>query len=180
MLFFAVMVGGGLTLSLTFITEFIGWEMVVAGLVLIAVNILFRSLLKAPTEVGRRALDEIEGTRLYLSVAEAERLRFHNPPDRTPEHFEAMLPYAVALGVETAWTRQFTEVLARASTAEHGEYHPRWYHGRRFNGAALSGLGTSLASSYGAAAAPPSSSGSGSGGGGSSGGGGGGGGGGGW
>ncbi len=180
MLLFAALVGGGLALSLAFITEFIGWDMVAAALALIAVNILFRYLLKAPTQVGRRALDEIEGTRLYLTVAEAERLRFHNPPDRTPEHFEAMLPYAVALGVETAWTNQFSEVLARAATAEGGEYHPHWYHGRRFSGASLSGLGSSLASSYAMAAAPPSSSSSGSSGGGSSGGGGGGGGGGGW
>jgi hypothetical protein len=145
------------------------------------VNLLFLRLLKAPTLVGRAALDEIEGTRQYLTVAEADRLRFHNPPDRTPRHFEALLPYAVALGVETDWTRQFAEVLRRAGTPDAPDYTPGWYHGSRFTGDRLSRIGGTLGASYAAAAASPSSSSSGgSGGGGSSGGGGGGGGGGGW
>lgn len=163
----------GLTLfGILVAVEAIGWEMVAGTIALVAVNVLFHQLLKAPTPVGRQALDEIEGTRLYLTVAEAERLRFHNPPDRTPEHFEALLPYAVALNVETAWTRQFSDVLARAATSPEG-YRPRWYQGGRFRGAGLSGLGTALANSYGTAARAPSSSRGGSGGGGFSGGGGG-------
>lgn len=164
----------GVTLfAILFAAEIIGWEMVAGSIALVAVNLVFHDLLKAPTPTGRAALDEIEGTRLYLTVAEAERLRFHNPPDRTPEHFEALLPYAVALDVETAWTRQFSDVLARAATAPEG-YQPRWYQGGRFRGSGLSGLGHALASSYGSAARAPSSSrGGGSGGGGFSGGGGG-------
>jgi len=178
LLLFSLGLGGMLSGVVFFTLDFVGWRIVAAALVLIAVNVLFAYLLKAPTVEGRRALDEIEGTRLYLTVAEADRLRFHNPPDRTPEHFEAMLPYAVALDVETAWTNQFTEVLARAATNPEEGYQPGWYSGGRYSHAGLSGLGSSLASSYGAASASPSSSGSG--GGGSSGGGGGGGGGGGW
>lgn len=163
-------------------SEELGWEVSAAVLALGAVNTLFRHLLRAPTAVGRTALDEIEGTRRYLTVAEADRLRFHNPPDRTPDHFEALLPYAVALGVETDWTRQFGDVLARASAARgETEYRPRWYSGSRFSGARISALGQTLSSSYGSASAPRSSgSGGGSRGGGSSGGGRGGGGGGGW
>jgi uncharacterized membrane protein YgcG len=153
---------------------------VVALAALGAVNLVFLRLLRAPTAVGRAALDEIEGTRQYLTVAEADRLRFHNPPDRTPRHFEALLPYAVALGVETDWTRQFADVLRRAGTPDAEGYSPSWYHGSRFSGDRLSRLGGSLGASYASAAASPSSSSSGSGGGGSSGGGGGGGGGGGW
>ena len=127
---------------------------------------------QAPTAVGREALDEIEGTRRYLTVAEADRLRFHNPPERTPQHFEAMLPYAVALGVETDWTRQFADVLERAAAVPGGGYRPRWYHGSRFSGARLSDLGHTLGASYATAATPKSSSsGGGSRGGGSSGGG---------
>lgn len=163
-------------------SEELGWQVCAAVLAIGAVNTLFRSLLRAPTAVGRAALDEIEGTRRYLTVAEADRLRFHNPPDRTPEHFEALLPYAVALGVETDWTRQFSGVLERASAARgETEYRPHWYRGARFSGARLSSLGEALSSSYASASAPRSSgSGGGSRGGGSSGGGRGGGGGGGW
>ena len=37
-------------------------------------------------------MDEIEGFREYLKVAEAERLNFENPPEKTPETFEEFLP----------------------------------------------------------------------------------------
>jgi len=107
--------------------------LLVAGVV---VNVLFFRLLPAPTARGRLALDEIEGTRLYLSVAEADRLRFHNPPDRTLAHFEAMLPYAVALDLATPWTERFKDLLAAsAATAVAagvaGGWQPDWYSGGR-------------------------------------------------
>jgi uncharacterized membrane protein YgcG len=186
----ATVIGGlvvGVTLMLALPALALGEELdpgTLAALALLGVvNLLFLWLLKAPTLVGRAALDEIEGTRRYLMVAEADRLRFHNPPDRTPRHFEALLPYAVALGVETGWTRQFAEVLRRAGSSDAREYRPGWYHGSRFTGEQLSRLGATLGASYASASVSPSSSSSrssGSGGGGSSGGGGGGGGGGGW
>jgi uncharacterized membrane protein YgcG len=180
-----IVVGGffvwGFSASFVQIAIEMGWETTAAVVVLGGINLVFLHLLKAPTALGRGALDEIEGTRRYLTVAEADRLRFHNPPERTPEHFEAMLPYAVALGVETDWTRQFADVLERAAAARDEGYRPRWYHGSRFSGARLSDLGQVLGASYATAATPKSSSsGGGSRGGGSSGGGRGGGGGGGW
>lgn len=184
---FAIMMVFGVGVTWAFGSSFVGislemgWETTAAVVVLGGINLLFLHLLKAPTALGREALDEIEGTRRYLTVAEADRLRFHNPPERTPQHFEAMLPYAVALGVETDWTRQFADVLERAAAVPGGGYRPRWYHGSRFSGARLSDLGHTLGASYATAATPKSSSsGGGSRGGGSSGGGRGGGGGGGW
>ncbi len=127
-------------------------------------------------------MDQIEGFKMYLSVAEKERLEQWHPPEKTPELFEKYLPYAFALDVENEWSEQFAEVLAQAAVAGQA-YTPSWYEGHSWNSQNLAGftagLGSSLASSISAAATPPSSS-SGSGGGGSSGGGGGGGGGGGW
>jgi hypothetical protein len=149
------------------------------------INILFYHLLKAPTLLGRRMMDQIEGFSDYLSVAEKDRMNFHNPPERTPELFERFLPYALALGVEQAWSEQFSDVLARAGQAEgnrSGHYSPRWYSGRSFDGNFgnfASDLGSGFSGAIAAASTAPGSS-SGSGGGGSSGGGGGGGGGGGW
>ena len=49
---------------------------------------LFYGLLMAPTMKGRRVLDRIEGFKMYLSVAEKERLEFPHPPEETPELFE--------------------------------------------------------------------------------------------
>ena len=127
-------------------------------------------------------MDQVEGFKMYLSVAEKDRLELLHPPEKTPELFEKYLPYAFALDVENEWSEQFAEVLAQAATTGQS-YAPTWYEGsswnaRNFSGFAA-GLGSSLSSSIAAAATPPSSS-SGSGGGGSSGGGGGGGGGSGW
>jgi uncharacterized membrane protein YgcG len=155
------------------------------------VNTLFYHLLRAPTRAGRRLLDEIEGLRMYLSVAERDRLNALHPPEETPETFERFLPYAFALDVDQAWAERFQHVLAPGPEGTPGGYSPHWHRAlaggsRGFSpaalGASLGALGTAVA----AASTPPGStsggrsSGGGGGGGGSSGGGGGGGGGGGW
>ncbi len=156
-----------------------------------AVNMIFFHLLKAPTQFGQQIMDEIEGFRQYLSVAEKHRLNAMGGPERTPELFEQYLPYALALDVENEWSEQFADVLANAAMdpgASRSSYSPRWYSGSSWNqlgsGQFASSLSSSLGSSVASSAvAPGSSSGSGgfsSGGGGFSGGGGGGGGGGGW
>ena len=72
-------------------------------LAMVFLNALFYELLKAPTRIGRTILDEIEGFKLYLSVAEKDRLNFIHPPEETPKLFERFLPYAIALGVENQW-----------------------------------------------------------------------------
>ena len=143
-------------------------------------NALFYHLLKAPTLSGRKIMDQIEGFKLYLSVAEKERLNLLNPPEKTPALFEKYLPYALALDVENAWSEQFAEVLNRAGAQP---YSPTWYAGSSWDSSHTSrftdSLGSSFAGAISSSSTPPGSS-SGSGGGGSSGGGGGGGGGSGW
>jgi hypothetical protein len=155
-------------------------------LAVVVLCVLFYHLMKAPTLLGRRIMDRIEGFKLYLSVAEKDRMNFHNPPERTPELFETFLPYALALSVEQQWSEQFDSVLKAAALETGGGYHPAWYYGPGLQYAGFSGLGNRLSSGLGTAVATAStapasrSSHSGSFGGGFSGGGGGGGGGGGW
>ena len=146
----------------------------------IPIGLIFGKLMKAPTQEGRRLMDELEGLKMYLGTAEVDRLHAMHPPEMTPEHFDAMLPYALALGVEQAWSEAFEHKLAGMQDPRAGSYHPHYYSGTAFvSGAAMcSALGSGLASSFNSAATPPGSSSGG--GGGSSGGGGGGGGGGGW
>ena len=153
---------------------------------LMLINVGFYDLLKAPTRLGRRVMDRIEGFKLYLSVAEKDRMNFHNPPERTPELFEKFLPYALALGVEQAWSEQFDGVLAAASQGPDGPssgYRPSWYYGNHFHSHSLGdftrNLGSSFSGTIASSSTAPGSS-SGSDGGGFSGGGGGGGGGSGW
>lgn len=152
------------------------------------VNVLFFFLMGAPTPIGRRLMDEIAGLKHYLSVAEADRMNMQGAPTMSPRHFETLLPYAVALGVEKPWSRAFDAWLATAAAAGAAAYAgPPWYHGNTFSpgsiGTSLGGMAGSLSNSFTASLPAPKSSSSGfsgGGGGGFSGGGGGGGGGGGW
>ncbi len=178
--FIGELVGLGVLISATSISK------MVVLLLLVGANLLFYSLLKAPTLAGRAVLDKLEGLRLYMDVAEKDELRFKHPPEKTPELFERLFPYALALDVEQPWADRFSAVFARLED-QHTSYEPAWYRGGRFThqgvGGFATGLGGSLSSAIASSStAPGSSSGSGGfgGGGGSSGGGGGGGGGGGW
>lgn len=153
------------------------------GIVLI--NALFFFLMGAPTPLGRRLMDGIEGLRIYMTLAEKDRMNMAGAPTMSPQHFETLLPYAVALGVEKPWTKTFDTWLASAAAgAAAATYQPAWYHGSNAGGFGnrIGGFSSSMASTIASTIpAPPKSSSSGfSSGGGSSGGGGGGGGGGGW
>ena len=115
--------------------------------------------LTMPTPEGWKRLDEIEGLKLFLGVAEADRLRLLNPPDFTPALYETLLPYAIALGVEMVWSRRFAASLAAAQT----EYQPDWYDGSHsWNSSDISdfssNLGGGLAAAITASAVAPSSS----------------------
>ena len=127
-------------------------------------------------------MDEIEGLKMYMEVAEKDRLDMLNSPEQTPQLFEKLLPYAIALGVENKWSKKFKSVLEKA--VERGGYQPSWYvgvYGFHQLDRITNDLGSEFTSSISSASISPQSSGSsGSFGGGFSGGGGGGGGGGGW
>lgn len=152
-------------------------------LVLGIINYGFIYLMKAPTEKGRKIMDEIEGFRMYLNAAEKPQIQQMNPPGLTPEIFERFLPYAIALGVGAAWGKSFENSLAvmeRNTGGRSTRYAPVWYAGSAAFGAGAmggfsKGLGRSFSNVLNNSAAAPGSK-SGSGGGGRSGGGGGGGG----
>jgi hypothetical protein len=178
---FALPFFGGEIVGIGALASAVSLPSLILFLGIVAADIVFYHLLKAPTLAGRRLMDEIEGLKLYMRVAEKDRLNLLNPPDRTPEHFAALLPYAMALGVENDWNASFADVLARAAVGPDSGRHPTpsWYNGpTSFTGLAAS-LGGSFTGAVSASSSAPGST-SGSGGGGSSGGGGGGGGGGGW
>ncbi len=162
---------------------------ILASILNLGTHFLFLRLMKQPTTKGRTLLDALDGFRLYLSVAEGDELKRASPksatpPEKTPELYEAYLPFAVALGVENDWEEQFREVFSRLGQ---GDDSPRvsWYSGESyFRGGFGSDMVKSFDTAISSASRPPGSSSGGSssssGGGGFSGGGGGGGGGGGW
>lgn len=157
---------------------------------IVVTNLVFFFLMGAPTPLGRRMMDGIEGLRQYLTLAEKDRMNMAGAPEMSPRHFETLLPYAVALGVEKPWSQTFDRwLLTAAAAGAAAAYQPAWYHGDGFSSGRFSdrmgGFAGSMASTMTSSLPDPpksSSSGfsSGGGGGGSSGGGGGGGGGGGW
>ena len=149
------------------------------GLLVIPLAIIYKHF-SIYTKKGREVQDEIDGFEMYLVTAEIERMKvIGTPPTKTPELYEKYLPYAIALGVEEQWNRQFITVFERLER-QGNPYDPYWHSGH-FSGmdTFTSQFGSSFNNAVSSAASPSGSS-SGSSGNGSSGGGGGGGGGGGW
>ena len=108
------------TLFAAYLTGPVTIQFVVLTPLAVAANIVFYTLFKAPTPAGRRIMDEIDGFRQYLAVAEKDRLNLLNPPDETPGLFERYLPYALALGVEQRWSERFAGILSRAAAGDQG------------------------------------------------------------
>jgi uncharacterized membrane protein YgcG len=151
-------------------------------LLVIGVNVGFYHWLSADTRAGRKLIDQAEGFRLYLDVAEGDELKMRGAPTKTTDLFEMYLPYALALDVEQHWAERFASIFADLEK-QGRPYTPIWYSGSHWNynnlGDFTNTIGNSLSSTISSSSTAPGSS-SGSGGGGFSGGGGGGGGGGGW
>lgn len=139
------------------------------------------------TRAGALLSEYLEGNRIYIRLAEQDRLAFlqgvqtaeRSAADGRVRLYERMLPLAIILGLEKTWAAALATAFADA------EQTPEWYGGPGggiLPAAAfaswISGFNAAVASNV--VTAPSSSGGAGSSGGGSAGGGGGGGGGGGW
>ncbi len=134
---------------------------------------IFSFVMPAYTQKGAEMKEYILGLKKYMTVAEKDRIEFHNAPDKNPEIFETLLPFAMVLGVEKLWAKQFEGIYRQ---------NPSWYSDRSnhaFSAVAftnnLGGFSGSVQSAF-AATTTAASGGSGFSGGGSGGGGGGGGG----
>jgi uncharacterized membrane protein len=177
MTLFALPFVGGDIVAIFILGKIASFPLMVIIIASFLVNILFFQLMKAPTVYGRRLMDEIEGLKMYLSVAEKEWLERLTPPEKTPEEFERFLPYAIALGVENEWGSKFTSIL-KTGTDSQENYNPSWYRGNTISSFAPAAFAGNISSSFSqaisSASTPASSGGSGGAGGGGGGGGGGG------
>lgn len=182
-------IGGGI--GLIFIGFFIlflsYWPLTVSLILSGLILLVFSGTMPAKTLKGVEIKDHLLGLKDYMSLAEAERLRFLQSPEGVRQYgdpkdektklklFETLLPYAMLFGMEKDWIKQFESLFTQP---------PEWFDSTRaFNSVnfnrAIAGINSSTINAF----SPPASSGSsGSSGfsGGGSGGGGGGGGGGGW
>lgn len=142
--------------------------------VIVTIFILYFFLIQRPTEKGSVKIAEIEGFKMYLGTAEAEDLKVTNKePPKTLDLFQKYLPYAIALSVETVWTKKFDEQIKKAQIDGNSNFGT-WYVGSSaFNSASsISSFTSSISSSISSASTSSSSSGSSGGGGGGGGGGG--------
>jgi uncharacterized membrane protein len=78
----------------------------------------FGLIMPARTAKGVTAKEQILGLKEYMSVAESDRIKFHNAPKKDPAKFEQLLPYAMVLGVEKEWAKQFEGIF---------KGNPGWY-----------------------------------------------------
>lgn len=98
---------------------------------MVALALIFSYLIKAPTVKGRKLMDEIEGFKMYVKVAEKDRLNATHAPSITPERFEKLLPFAIAIGVENDWGDKFEKALQTSEESQKA-YRPGWYSGVHF------------------------------------------------
>lgn len=81
---------------------------------------IFGFAMPKKTPKGVLAKEYILGLKLYINVAEKDRIKFHNAPEKDPQIFEKLLPYAMAFGLEKKWAKQFEDIYLE---------EPNWYAG---------------------------------------------------
>lgn len=105
-----------LFLGFIFFSSHLGLALLLSAIIIM----IFSSIMPRRTILGAKAKQYILGLKLYLSVAEKDRLKFFDAPEATPEKFEKLLPYAIVLKVENEWAKQFKNIYNQA---------PIWYSG---------------------------------------------------
>ena len=138
--------------------------------VLTLTTVLLLATVAPLTKLGSETREHLEGLKLFIRLAEADRVAFLQSPEgaqRRPDPtkpgemihlYEKVLPYAVLFGLEKKWAREL------ASLYEQESQHPYWYSTNDDFAAAafvvgLTGLSAS-ATSWGASGSSSSSSGS--------------------
>jgi len=154
----AIAIVGGFFMTFGFGMLQGGWG-VFSGIVSGIILFIFGWLMPAVTKKGAELKENILGFKDFLSVTETDRLKFHNAPEKNPQMFEKFLPYAMVLGVEKEWAKQFEGIYNQ---------QPDWYEdssGRVFNAMILSSMANDFSSSAVTAMSsqPSSASGGGSG-----------------
>lgn len=116
------LIAAGVGLAFVFESIYLGVCVGLSGLVVLA----FSPIMPRKTQGGVDALAEVLGLAEYIQRAEKDRIEFSDAPEKSPQHFERLLPYAVALGLTAIWVGKFEGLLREP---------PRWYvGGPTFNG----------------------------------------------
>ncbi|WP_331380533.1 DUF2207 domain-containing protein [Rhizobium sp. BR 362] len=107
--------------------------LVLAALVMsiVGINFVFAPILETWTKLGVAVIGQLDGLRRYLSLVDEARMAVRDDVRMSPQHFERLLPYAVALGVEKKWSEVFETWITPATGEAAGlasvsSYQPSW------------------------------------------------------
>ncbi len=127
--------------------------------VLIISLLIYSHLIERPSKEKLQMQADIEGLKMYISLAEEKQMQYFNPPKVTPELFEKLLPYAIALKTEKVWGDKFEKTLLQSMQSV-DSYAPVWYAGAAMRPRSFSSnLRQSLTSNIQQSATSPKSSG---------------------
>ena len=118
-----MIVGLGIFIGFFFASLYLGIAVLVSGLIVLA----FAPIMPRKTKKGVQVYRDLRGLAEYIHRAEVKQMEFHDAPEKTPELFSKLLPYAMAFNLTRIWTRQFAGLLQQP---------PDWYVGMSpsFNG----------------------------------------------
>lgn len=108
----------GIAFLLAFSLNFFNVSTLIAVIISFGVFVLFGWFMPQKTQKGVDAKQLLLGLKEYISVAEKDRLDFHNDPEKDPKIFEKLLPYAIVFGVTDKWAKKFEGLF---------DYNPSWY-----------------------------------------------------
>jgi len=107
----------GVAVAIAAASLYLGIAVGLCGLIVLA----FSPIMPRKTKRGVRALEELLGLSEYIQRAELDRIEFHDAPEKSPQLFEKLLPYAIALNLTSIWTKRFEGLL---------DEPPTWYTGQ--------------------------------------------------
>ncbi len=113
----------GLGIGIIFLAIYLGdWfgagivALIVSGVIIMG----FGWIMSKKTKHGAETKESILGFKEFLAVTDKDRLEFHNAPEKDPKQFMKFLPFAIAMGVEKKWAKQFADMYIEP---------PTWYEG---------------------------------------------------
>lgn len=112
---------------------------VLGGIVSGIIIIVFGIFMGKRSPLGVNAYRDILGLKLYIDMAEEERIKFFNNPDKFEQIkvFEALLPYSMIFNLERKWAKEFENIYTEP---------PNWYTGHNMSTFNTAYLASSLMS----------------------------------
>lgn len=102
--------------SLYVYNDIVPWYyLVIFGIIAFISLIVYSFLIKKPTTEKLDLQARIQAFKDYIEMSEEGRDEILDAPQRTIEHYERLLPFAISLKAEKAWNSHFSNLLEESS-----------------------------------------------------------------